>query len=130
MQARKKTSIARKLAQAPWRKSSLRPRFEQDLLNAAHVSSVIPSTFTPGALATEVPRKLLCKAQAFLASPILKSVIPLPKEHKHHLGVSFCAGHLPLSRIVASFFSRETIRGSDFFDFGTRRFSPKQLPHN
>ena len=37
MQACKKTCIARKLAQAPWRKSSLRPRFEQDLLNAAHL---------------------------------------------------------------------------------------------
>ena len=28
MQARKETRIARKLAQAPWRRSSLRPRFD------------------------------------------------------------------------------------------------------
>ena len=34
------TCIARKLAQAPSRKSSLRPRFEQDLLNAAQLASV------------------------------------------------------------------------------------------
>ena len=43
MQARKKTCIARKLAQAPWRKSSLRPRFEQDLLNAAQMEATCPA---------------------------------------------------------------------------------------